>query len=68
MQGWLAGFAQLGLLDWDPGSPTCHVRRDPLAEEIEACRRRVALPFERTDGEPADELEEEVHHGDPVRA
>jgi len=50
MQGWLAAFVELGLLDWNQDSTTCHVRRDPTAEEVEACRRRVALPFERANG------------------
>jgi len=46
MGGWLAGFAELGLIEWDPDAATCTVRRDPTPEEIEACRRTVARPFE----------------------
>ena len=46
MAGWLQGFVELGLLDWSPDAATCTVRRDPTAEEVDACRRRVALPFE----------------------
>lgn len=67
MQGWLEGFVELGLLDWDPSAATCRVRRDPTDEEIERCRRRVALPFEPPQGERT-EMHEEVDHGDPVRA
>lgn len=63
MQGWLTGFVELGLLDWDPGSTTCRVLRDPTAEEIEACRRRVALPFEDAGGRPAGVPGEEVRGG-----
>jgi GT2 family glycosyltransferase len=46
MEGWLAGFARMGLVDWSPTASRCRVRRDATAEEVEACRRRVALPFE----------------------
>lgn len=46
MGGWLTGFAELGLVDWSPDASTCRVLRDPSAEELDACRRTVALPFE----------------------
>lgn len=50
MGGWLAGFADLGLVEWEPEAATCAVRRDPTPAEVEACRRTVARPFEQ-DGE-----------------
>ena len=46
MVGWLAGFAELGLLEWSPEAARCTVLRDPLPAELDACRRTVALPFE----------------------
>ena len=46
MGGWLEGFAELGLVDWSAGAATCTVLRDASPEELAACRRRVALPFE----------------------
>lgn len=46
MAGWLKSFAELGLVEWSPEATTCTVVRDPSPEELEACRRRVALPFE----------------------
>lgn len=45
MVGWLTGFAELGLVDWSPHAASCRVRRDPSAAELDACRRRAALPF-----------------------
>jgi len=47
MSGWLVGFAELGLVRWEPGAATCEVLRDPTPEEVEACRRTVARPFEQ---------------------
>ncbi len=46
MAGWLEGFAELGLLDWSPDSARCTVLRDPGPDELDACLRTVALPFE----------------------
>lgn len=38
MEGWLAAFADMGLLDWGPGNPQITVMRAPTAAEIEAAR------------------------------
>lgn len=46
MGGWLEGFADLGLVEWAPDAVRCTVLRDPSPEELDACRRVVALPFE----------------------
>lgn len=46
MGDWLEGFAALGLVEWTPGAERCTVRRDPAPEELAACLRTVALPFE----------------------
>ena len=61
MEGWLRGFTDLGLLDWHPDAATCAVRRDPTPGEIEACRRRVARPFQ-------DDPRGEVAHDVAARA
>ncbi len=46
MEGWLAGFAAMGLVDWDPTGDRCTVLRTPTPAEVESCRRTVggALP------------------------
>jgi len=46
MAGWLQGFADLGLVEWSADASTCMVLRDPSPDELAACRRQVALPFE----------------------
>jgi len=46
MAGWLQGFADLGLVAWSPDATECTVLRDPTPQELDACRRQVALPFE----------------------
>lgn len=46
MGGWLEGFADLGLVEWTPDAARCTVLRDPSPEELDACSRTVALPFE----------------------
>ena len=46
MGGWLEAFAGMGLVAWTPDAVRCTVLRDPSPEELEACRRVVALPFE----------------------
>lgn len=46
MAGWLEGFSAMGLTDWSPEAERCAVLRDPSPDELERCRRTVALPFE----------------------
>lgn len=45
MEGWLAAFADLGLVDWSPDAEHLVVRRDPSDDEIAAARHGSALPF-----------------------
>ena len=45
MEGWLAAFAAMGLVDWEPSSDRCAVLRTPSPAEVEACRRTLAAPF-----------------------
>lgn len=46
MGGWLQGFADMGLVEWTPAATRCTILRDPSPDEVDACRRAVALPFE----------------------
>jgi len=62
MEGWLARFAELGLVDWHPAAERCAVLRDPTPAEVEACRRGVARPFQ-----PGTDVAEEVVHGAAAR-
>jgi GT2 family glycosyltransferase len=45
MGGWLAGFRDLGLVEWD--DDRLRVIREPTDDEVEAARCRTALPFRR---------------------
>jgi GT2 family glycosyltransferase len=45
MEGWLAAFAAMGLVEWDPASDRCTVLRTPSPAEVESCRRTLAAPF-----------------------
>src|SRR3546814_2262362 len=41
MEGWLAGFRDLGLVDWSPTAARCTVVRDPSPAELDACLRKI---------------------------
>ncbi|MDT0631498.1 glycosyltransferase [Rubrivirga sp. S365] len=45
MGGWLAGFAQLGLVEWTEDAERAVVLREPTPAEVEAARRTSARPF-----------------------
>jgi GT2 family glycosyltransferase len=45
MGGWLAGFADLGLIEWGPDAARARVVREPTEAEVEAARRTSARPF-----------------------
>lgn len=45
MEGWLAAFASMGLVEWEPDADRCTVVRTPTPGEVEACRRTAAAPF-----------------------
>ena len=45
MGGWLAGFADLGLVEWSPDAERAVVLREPTPAEVEAARRTSARPF-----------------------
>ncbi len=44
MEGWLSGFARMGLVRWDPRGDRLSVLREPTPEEVEARRRREFVP------------------------
>lgn len=44
MEGWLAAFAELGLLRWDPNGDLLELVRDPGEDEMAAARRDTAVP------------------------
>lgn len=45
MEGWLRQFRELGLLHWEADGEIAEIVRTPTPSEIEAARRRQALPF-----------------------
>ena len=45
MAGWLAGFRDLGLVEWN--ADELRVLREPTEAELDAARRTKALPFRR---------------------
>ena len=45
MGGWLADFADLGLVEWSPDAERAVVLREPTPAEVEAARRTSARPF-----------------------
>jgi GT2 family glycosyltransferase len=44
MDGWLRGFAERGLVRWDPDGDELTVLREPTAAEIEAARKEHVVP------------------------
>lgn len=44
MEGWLARFDELGLVEWDPDSDRLEFVRDPSASELEEAHRPAAVP------------------------
>lgn len=44
MEGWLARFAELGLVRWDPDGTTLELLREPSDEELAAAHRPTAVP------------------------
>ncbi len=46
MEGWLAAFAERGLIEWHAEADRLIVRRPPSAGEVAAARQEAAAPFQ----------------------